>query len=938
MKKFASALLIVLVSFLHSCEPKDPIDVTGLIYGTITDKATAEPVKAASVELIPGGIKAITGSEGRYEFPDVEVGDYHIIVNKTGYEEYMSSPIVVASGQRVKVDVPLEMLPPALRVVDDENRDLSLLDFGDAEADVARSFNIYNDGPESLEWEVTKTANWIDSLSRHSGKLNPNAKHSVVVFINREKLVEGVNKTTLQVTSTNGSKAIEVQAVNSRETMVVNMLDCSDVTGTSAVLNAEMSNFGNPRCTERGFVYSEKTNPDLESTIYKLTVPMTDEATFSTALGDLDPEKTYYIRAYAINAISTVYSTNEIKLTLNPALPEITTDAVSEVSIAKGTAFFNATIKNVGDPAYTERGFVYATTPSPTIYNEKVLVSGTGVGKYSAKVEGLEEGKIYYIRAFASNVKGTAYGEQVTLDYNAAMPVVSTLEAKDKDIAQGTATFSGKIDALGDLGYTERGFVYSATHEPTIEDSRVIAEGTGAGLFSAQATGLAEGYTYRIRAYATNAKGTVYGKEITMDYNATLASVSTLEVQNKNIAQGTATYNAIVKTKGDPIFTEKGFVYATTQHPTIDDEKIVVAGSEIGKYSAQATGLAEGKTYYIRAYITNMKGTSYGEEITMDYTASMPVVSTIEVLSKNIGAGTASFSGKVTALGDLGYTEHGFVYSATHEPTIEDARAIAEGSGTGLFSAQATGLAEGYTYRIRAYATNAKGTVYGQEITMDYFAVAPAVTTQSVAFTSNVKTARFVAQINSVGDPVYSERGFVYGKMQTPTIDDATASVVVVPNTSSTQYEQEVTREDWGNEIWYVRAYLKHAKGVVYGEVKSMQNPEYIAYQKFPTFEYGGSTYRVYPDMGMMAWDQAVNACNNLVYAGYSDWYLPSIQELNAMYLNKDKIGGFATDDAYWSSTEYDASECWGQYFDTGDMGVGLKNYIFRVRPIRKEK
>ncbi|MBO5977037.1 MAG: DUF1566 domain-containing protein, partial [Bacteroidales bacterium] len=395
---------------------------------------------------------------------------------------------------------------------------------------------------------------------------------------------------------------------------------------------------------------------------------------------------------------------------------------------------------------------------------------------------------------------------------------------------------------------------------------------------------------------------------------------------------------AIVKTKGDPVFTEKGFVYATTQHPTIDDEKIVVAGSEIGKYSAQATGLAEGKTYYIRAYITNMKGTSYGEEITMDYTASMPVVSTIEVLSKNIGAGTASFSGKVTALGDLGYIERGFVYSATHEPTIEDAKAVATGTGTGLFTAQATGLAEGHIYRIRAYATNAKGTVYGQEITMDYFAVAPAVTTQSVAFTSNVKTARFVAQINSVGDPVYSERGFVYGKMQTPTIDDATASVVVVPNTSSTQYEQEVTREDWGNEIWYVRAYLKHAKGVVYGEVKSMQNPEYIAYQKFPTFEYGGSTYRVYPDMGMMAWDQAMNACNNLVYAGYSDWYLPSIQELNAMYLNKDKIGGFATDDAYWSSTEYDASECWGQYFDTGDMGVGLKNYIFRVRPIRKEK
>jgi hypothetical protein len=78
-------------------------------------------------------------------------------------------------------------------------------------------------------------------------------------------------------------------------------------------------------------------------------------------------------------------------------------------------------------------------------------------------------------------------------------------------------------------------------------------------------------------------------------------------------------------------------------------------------------------------------------------------------------------------------------------------------------------------------------------------------------------------------------------------------------------------------------------------------------------------------------------ACDTLTLNGYSDWRLPSKEELNQLYLKKDTIGGF-TLNTYWSSTEYDGYSAWFQYFSVGIQDGTYKNGRYsrcNVRAVR---
>ena len=83
-------------------------------------------------------------------------------------------------------------------------------------------------------------------------------------------------------------------------------------------------------------------------------------------------------------------------------------------------------------------------------------------------------------------------------------------------------------------------------------------------------------------------------------------------------------------------------------------------------------------------------------------------------------------------------------------------------------------------------------------------------------------------------------------------------------------------------------------------------------------------------DREEMTWEKAKAKCYRLG----KGWRLPTKDELNVMYKNKNRIGGFA-DNYYWSSTEYEGNFAWIQNFDDGLQTSAGKNYAVYVRAIR---
>ena len=158
MKHFFVFAVFAVLAFLVSCggsessEPGSESSTPGSIYGVVSDKATGEPIQNAGVELLPVGLKTVTGSDGQFEFNEVVAGTYTLYVTKSGYAE-TSNAVSVKAGETMRKDVQLEKAQGALRIVNDAGKDISELNFGAEIADVSRQFNIFNDGYEKLEWE-----------------------------------------------------------------------------------------------------------------------------------------------------------------------------------------------------------------------------------------------------------------------------------------------------------------------------------------------------------------------------------------------------------------------------------------------------------------------------------------------------------------------------------------------------------------------------------------------------------------------------------------------------------------------------------------------------------------------------------------------------------------------------------------------------------------
>ena len=198
---------------------------------------------------------------------------------------------------------------------------------------------------------------------------------------------------------------------------------------------------------------------------------------------------------------------------------------------------------------------------------------------------------------------------------------------------------------------------------------------------------------------------TAYFEELSTE----LPSVTTYEVTN--ITTNYAIASGEVTDEGGGTVTERGICFDTEHNPSIEGNH-VANGAGLGFFTVSMSNLAEGTTYYVRAYATNEACTAYGDEVTFT-TLTTPTVTTAAVT--NIGEHTATGGGNVTDDGGSPITVRGICWSTSHNPTTSNSHATS-GSGTGSFTVNMTGLTALTTYYVRAYATNSVGTEYGNEV------------------------------------------------------------------------------------------------------------------------------------------------------------------------------------------------------------------------------
>ena len=609
----------------------------------------------------------------------------------------------------------------------------------------------------------------------------------------------------------------------------VTTTEVTNITVSSATCGGNVTSDGGGTITARGVCWSTNQNPTIED---NKTTNGSGIGSFTSSLSNLASQTTYYVRAYATNEAGTVYGEVKSFTTSKKAvsLPDVLKTTVSNVTST--TAVFGSGVFSDGGGIVTARGFCWSsTTETPTIANSSFTTNGSGLGSFSADVAGLKASTQYYVRAYATNEAGTAYGEEksfTTLEI--LKPTVKTNNVTS--ITESTATCGGNVTSDGNGTVTARGICWSTSPNPTIDDNKTT-DGSGIGNFTSNLSNLASQTTYYVRAYATNEAGTSYGEEksfVTLGEEAeeTISGTEnghdyvdlglpsglkwatcnvgadspeeyghyfawgetttkteytednslTYDKQMNDIT-GNSQYDAATANWGGSWrmptsaeiqelldnctwtwTTQNGVNGYNLEGPNGNSIFLPAAGYRYGSSLHGNYGIywsstpneneyynAFGLTFYSfnhgmynkfrdRGYSVRpvLGGNFTGPDEQPEEPIILPTVTTTEVT--NITVSSATSGGNVTSDGNATVTSRGICWSTSPNPTIDDNKTT-DGSGIGSFTSSLSDLASQTTYYVRAYATNEKGTAYGEEKSFKTLEEEPETPSANQSFTVN---------------------------------------------------------------------------------------------------------------------------------------------------------------------------------------------------------
>ncbi len=282
----------------------------------------------------------------------------------------------------------------------------------------------------------------------------------------------------------------------------VDTWEITEITSTSAVLSGLVVAQGDG-FTEYGVCWATAPAPTVDGS--KQIVDSITGAVYKTKVTGLEHFTKYYVRAYVKQASGEYLYGNDTTFTTLAHIPTITIKDASEINAT--TAVFPAEVTYDGKSPVTMRGLCWSVTENPTTDDSKTE-NGEGTGAFNDTLTGLVADSTYYVRAYATNAIGTAYSSSKSFKTSIGIATVVTLSAEAQETTaqvKGSAIYDGGAEII------EKGIVWGTSENPTTSDNKVTAT---ADTFEVEITGLTSSTTYYARAFATNSKGTAYGKNI----------------------------------------------------------------------------------------------------------------------------------------------------------------------------------------------------------------------------------------------------------------------------------------------------------------------------------------------------------------------------------------------------------------------------------------
>lgn len=500
---------------------------------------------------------------------------------------------------------------------------------------------------------------------------------------------------------------------------------------------------------------------------------------------------------------------------------------------------------------------------------------------------GLTINETYTYRVYSFNKGGNSatYSNEVSI-LTKSSPILATTTVTSITTTSGSS--GGNITNDGGSAVTARGVCWSTSTNPTTSLTTKTSNGAGSGSFISSISNLTPSTKYYVRAYATNSSGTGYGDEVSFTTNA--ASPPTLSTTAiSSISYRSSSSGGQITSDGSAPITERGIVWSTTTGPTYEANSGKTSnGTGTGNFTSNLTNLQPGTTYYVRAFAKNAGAIGYGDEKSFStMPLIVPVLTTTQI--SEITSATAKSGGTITDDGGTSITAKGICWSTSPNPTILLSTKTSNGTGTATFISDLASLTLHVTYYVRAYATNSTGTGYGDEI----------------VFT----TKYAIGETGPAGGYIFYDKG-------------VSSSGWRYLEAAPADYHSIIA---WWNGTWTYQNSPGISPDKTLGSGK-INTPLIVA---------ANSNLQ-----------NAAKVCDDYSINGYSDWYLPSIDELEQICtsLFSNGKGNFNyTTATYWSSTDTNRiHSAWYMQFNqfpTPSCDIRTdsgRDWQRRVRPIRQ--